>query len=142
MCASCSDELRSLKEAADFIESHRSDLEPRPESWNLVRARMASADSRFFPPLQLLAPSRWRIAAAALALIAALALGYQQYQQFQRRSLDQYISQYIREREAHRQPQSILGGPETNPQIQIPYADNPFIEVKATLADNPFRSED
>ncbi len=135
-CTSCADELRSLRESADFIESHKRELELSAGSWNLVRARITAAElsspSRFFPL------SRLRMAMAALAIIAVL--GYLQYQQVQRKNLDRYISHYIEERKAHEQAKSILA--DSNPTIEIPYADNPFIEVNATLADNPFRSED
>ncbi len=135
-CTSCAGELRSLRESADFIESHKSELEPRAGSWNLVRARIATAENP--SPSHFFSLSRLRIAMAALAIIAAL--GYLQYQQVQRRNLDRYISQYIEERKAQEQAKSVLA--DSNPRIEIPYADNPFIEVKATLADNPFRSED
>jgi anti-sigma factor RsiW len=139
-CASCADEMRSLKEAADFIESHRNDLEPRPQSWNLVRARISSSGA--FPPHRFPALGRWRIATAALALMAALALGYMQYQQIQRRDLDRYMSQYIHEREARAQARSIPTATGV-PGIGMPYPDNPFAEVKViTTADNPFRSEE
>ena len=144
ICASCADELRSLKEAAEFIESHRNDLKLRAESWNLVRARISAEDSlsKSFSPFRYLAFSRFRMAMAGLVLVAGFALGYMQYQQIQKKSLDKYISQYIQEREARRRPQSILANTEANPQVEVPYADNPFIEVKAAPADNPFRSED
>ena len=140
ICASCAEELRSLREAADFIESHKRELEPRAGSWNLVRARISTADSPSL--LRFFAPNRWRVALASLVLIAALALGYQQYQQIQKRSLDQYISQYVRDREARRQQQNILSASEASPKMETPYADNPFIEIRATSTDNPFQSED
>jgi predicted anti-sigma-YlaC factor YlaD len=142
ICPSCAEDLRSLKESADFIESHKSEMELRPEVWNLIRSRISPADS--FSPLRLFVPNRWRFAIAAVAIAAALGLGYLQYQQIQRRDLDQYISQYMQEREALRQTESIFVDTEsTPPRVEIlPYADNPFVEVKATVVNNPFRSED
>ena len=138
-CASCAYEWRSLKEASDFIESHNRALEPRTESWKLVRARVSTADS--YPRFRWLVPSRWRIALAALAISAACAVGYLQYQSIQRKSLDQYISQYIQDRQGRMQTLSPVTDTE-NPQIDVPYANNPFIEVTDTVVDNPFRSED
>ncbi len=135
ICASCADEWRSLKEAADFIESRRNDREPLPESWNLVRARISAEEP--VSPFWFLAPNRWRVAAAALVIIAASALGYLQYQQIQKKSLDRYMSQYMQEREAPKAMHPVTSGPGISP-----YADNPFIEVKATPVDNPFQSED
>jgi anti-sigma factor RsiW len=139
ICVTCADEWRSLKEASDFIESHKNELEPGPESWNMVRARISTVDSH--PSFRFFAPRRWRVALAALAIAAACTVGYLQYQSIQRRSLSQYMSQYIQDRERRRQTPSILADAE-NLQIEVPYADNPFIEVTDTLGDNPFRSED
>jgi anti-sigma factor RsiW len=123
-CTSCADELRSFQHAADFVESHKRELELSPGSWNLVRARISSSNS--LPSSRFLVPNRWRFAFASLAIIATVALGYFWYQQAQERNLDAYISQYIRIRESrqHFQPE------------------NPFMEVSANLDANPFRSED
>jgi hypothetical protein len=79
-----------------------------------------------------------------LAVIAAFALGYIQYQQVQRKNLDTYISRYMLERETWIKTQShmVVTGTEANAQVENPYAGNPFLEIKATAADNPFQSED
>jgi hypothetical protein len=140
ICPSCADELRSLKEAADYIKSHYRDLKPRLESWNMIRARLSSTDSSSW--FHFFAPNRWRIAMASLAIVAALGIGYLQYQQFQTRNLENYIAQYIHDREADSQSQSIQLNAEANSQIEIPYADNPFIEISAASAENPFSSEE
>jgi hypothetical protein len=140
ICPSCADELRSLKEAADYIESHYRDLKPRLESWNMVRARLSVTDSSFW--FHFFTPNRWRIAMASMAIVAALGIGYLQYQQFQTRNLENYITQYIHDREALSQAQSIQWNVEANSQIEIPYADNPFIEISAASVENPFSSED
>ncbi len=129
-CVPCSEELRSLQEVGDFVESHSRTLDPRPESWNMVRARIYQDAPETAPRVWLV--RRWRPVMATAGLLAALAMGYVQYTHIQQQSLDRYISQYIREREA-RQMQS---------QNDNPYAYNPFIEIHATAAENPFRSED
>jgi hypothetical protein len=139
ICPSCTDELRSLKEAADYIESHYRDLEPRLESWNMVRARLSAADSSAW--FHFFASNRWRIAMASLAIVAALGIGYLQYRQFQTRNLENYITQYIQDREARSRAQSIQWNAKANSQIEIPYADNPFIEISAASTENPFSSE-
>jgi hypothetical protein len=139
ICPTCADELRSLKEAADYIESHHRDLETRLESWNMVRARLSASESSAW--FHFFAPNRWRIALASLAIVAALGIGHLQHQQFQRRNLENYITQYIQDREARSQAQSIHLNAAVNSQIEIPYADNPFIEIRADSADNPFSSE-
>jgi hypothetical protein len=143
-CRSCSDEWISLRDSKEFIESHVHDLEPRPGAWNLVRARII-AESTVPSPSHFFALNRWRTAMATLALIAAFGLGYFQYQQNQRRTLDKYISQYIQEREARKQAaKAVLANtqPDTEFDEANRYADNPFLEIKATVSDNPFRSEE
>jgi hypothetical protein len=64
-----------------------------------------------------------------------------QYQMIQRKNLDGYISQYVQEREMRIRANTIRTGTEVKPQVENPYANNPFIEIKATVDDNPFRSE-
>jgi hypothetical protein len=140
-CLSCADELRSFKEAANFIESHPKELEPRLESWNLVRARLSVSDPApagfaFF------APNRWRMALASLAIVATLGIGYLQYQQIQKRNLENYITQYMQDREARSQAQSVQWNAESNAQIESLDADNPFIETSATSEENPFSPEE
>ncbi len=130
-CTSCSEELRSLQEAAEFIESHNRRLDPRAGSWNMVRARirMEKASS----PSHSWLSNRWRLAVAALALVAAFATGYMQYQQTQKRDLDRYLSEYMQQRQ-------ILVNSQT---VNDPNDDNPFIEIKEIQGPvNPFRSED
>jgi len=138
-CRSCAEELQSLREAAEFIESHIRECEVPPTAWNLLRAQISLQSPSPSPLPSFLA--RWRVAVAATALAAALMLGYTHYQQVQqRKTLDQYMSQYIREREASRRAQPST--PAAAPYVENPYAGNPFIEVRATDSDNPFRSED
>jgi len=139
-CASCAEELRTLRETVSFVESHRRELEPRPGSWNLVRARISSEGVR--APARFFGFGRWQTAAAALAVCAVLAAGYVQYQQIQKRNLDGYIAQYLRERAARGAAQIARWDAAANTKIEIPYANNPFTEIRATLTDNPFRSED
>jgi hypothetical protein len=136
VCVSCADELRSLKEAADFIDPHRRELEPRPESWNLIRARISVENStnrsRFFTL------NRWGFALASLAIFSILAIGYLQYRQFERKNLDNYISRYIQDRETRRKTQFVRWIAEAGASIENPYADNPFVEIRASPVDNPF----
>jgi predicted anti-sigma-YlaC factor YlaD len=131
-CASCADELRSLKEAADFIESHCRNLQPLPGSWNLVRAHLSATDSpsRF----RLFAAKRLRFALASLVILFALGVGHL-YQRSQRRDLENYITQYIQDREAR--SQSIAQS-----QSDLPYAGNPFIEKRVDFIANPFSLEE
>ena len=139
-CTSCSEELGSLRESTDFIGSHISELELRPGSWTRVQARISEehSPSRFLFPVL----NRWRVGFAAILFMAAIALGYLWHQQIQQQNLDEYISQYVRAREAGEHIRHLIG--KTGPGIleSNAAAYNPFIEVKATLDANPFRSED
>jgi anti-sigma factor RsiW len=139
ICPSCAGEMRSLKEAVEYIESHYRDLEPRLESWNMVRARLSAEDSKAW--FHFFAPNRWRIVMASLAIVAALGIGHLQYQRVQMRDLQNYISQYIQEREARSQAQSVQWNAEANFQIEAPFDDNPFVEISAVSVENPFISE-
>ena len=143
-CKSCADEWGSLRDSKEFIESRVHDLAPRPEAWNFVRARI-SMDQAPPPAFHFFALNRWRVAMATAVLIFAAGLGYFQYQQVQKKTLDRYVSQYIQEREARWQAKVVLttAQPDTADFDQAnPFADNPFVEIKATVSENPFRSED
>lgn len=138
-CPSCSEEWRSLRESAGFIESRNRDLDLRAGSWNMIRARIA-AETR--PARQgFWFVNRWSVATATLAIFAALAVGYMQYQHVQRRNLEQYMSQYIQQREAQIKNQITATGTQVSSETANPYVENPFVEIKATVSDNPFLSE-
>jgi len=140
-CASCSDELRSFKQAADFVGSHKRELNLRPGLWSAVRAQISvekAPPSLFGFP----APNRWRAAFAAVACIVIMTVGYLWHQQVQERSLNAYISQYIKAREAGRAFHTSLAGIDAGFKSNPFAADNPFIEAKVGLDFNPFRSED
>lgn len=126
-CASCRVELRSFEEAADLVQSHTRDLEIGPESWNAIynriRAERPSSRFGFFQ-------AKWNQAVAMAAVVAALALGYLFYQQSQRRNLDEYISRYVKSREAGFRMQA------TNS-----FMPNPFSEARPASDTNPFRVE-
>ncbi len=139
-CVSCSEELHSLRETTEFVESHNRKLEPDAASWNLVRARIATPDTVPSPGFWIL--NRRRLALATLAIVAAFAAGYMQYEQAQKKNLDKYISEYVQQRDAQLKAQPVNDWGDINSPTENPYADNPFIETKADTADNPFRSED
>lgn len=139
-CSSCADELRGFQEASDFVDSHKCELDLRPGSWNAVRARLPDVNSPSW--IELLAPNRWRVAFAALACVAILTLGYLWYQQVQERDLNAYINRYITARESSRSYHYVIAGADDGYNSANLSVDNPFIEVKASLDVNPFRSED
>jgi anti-sigma factor RsiW len=139
-CTSCKDELSSLQKAADLIGSHIIELEPGLGSWARVQAKIS--DKRARSPFGFLALNRWRFAFAALVFMGTIALSYLWHQQVQQRSLDEYISQYVKTREAGEHIRRLIGKARPGILDENFSADNPFIEVKATMDINPFRSED
>jgi anti-sigma factor RsiW len=139
-CISCSEELRSLRETTEFVESHNCKLEPDAASWNLVRARIAAQKIAPSPGFWIL--NRRRLALATLAILATFATVFIQHEQTQRKNLDKYISEYVQQREDQLKAQPVDTWGDINSPAENPYAGNPFIKIKATTADNPFRSED
>ncbi len=139
-CASCADELRSLKDAADFIESRRGELHLRSGAWDAVRTRIATEKSFSLFEFPLL--THWRAAFAAAACFAIFAAGYLWYQRIEERDLNAYISQYIKAREASRPFSKAGTGMDVRFESGKVAVDNPFIEAKVGLDFNPFRSED
>jgi hypothetical protein len=139
-CASCSDELRSLQQAGAFLASRMHELDLRPGSWNRVRAQIAI--QKFTSFWNIFSPIRWRPAVAALTCLALLAFGYMWYRQTQQRSLDAYIAQYERARDAGRSFRRVIANVDSGFAPDNRAIDNPFIEAKVSLDLNPFRSED
>jgi anti-sigma factor RsiW len=130
-CHSCSEELQSLREAAEFLESHHRQLTPNPESWNLVRARIGETSAT--PSSRFSIFNRFRWAMASLAAVAILTFGYVEYQRVQERNFERYVSQYMQQRES----QIIRESTSKNP-----FEGNPFLDVNDTFTGNPFLPED
>jgi hypothetical protein len=139
-CVSCSEELRSLQRAAAFLASRTQELELRPGSWNRVRAQISIEKSASF--WNIFSPIRWRPAVAALTCLALLAFGYIWYRQAQQRSLDAYIAQYEKARDAGRSFRRVLANVDSGFAPDNRAIENPFIEAKVSLDINPFLSED
>jgi hypothetical protein len=141
VCAPCAAEFRSLQRAATLVDLNTDELQPRPETWNLVKEQITA--SQISPsPWRRPFVSQWRIAAAILVVAMALTIGYNQYRHIQKRSLEKYIAQYIQEREAYKPAQVIPASTGMDPNIKDPNTANPFIDIRDTQFRNPFRSED
>jgi hypothetical protein len=138
ICTSCGVELRSCQAASSFVTSHVSELELRSQSWDAVYNRISDTGSR--SPFAFLFLKRWSSALATLAVVIAVAFGYLWYQQDQRKGLDEYISQYVKMREAGRTLGLMTSS--SGLPFQSGNPNNPFIEVKPAFDTNPFRLED
>jgi len=150
-CPPCQDELQALRGAADFVESHVQAVEPVPEIWNNLRARIAAmpapADrSGFF---QFLVVNRWAAMLATLASTAVLALGLWGYlaHQAAQQALESYMNDYILERSVAerlyavqiRQWRNLTSVAGVN---WVPVSENPFVDQRPVSLANPFVSEE
>lgn len=128
ICDSCTAELSGIRQAATLVESNLRELEVRPESWNAVYDRINAVrpNSSFHTFFR-----KWAETLAAAAVLVAISLGYLWYQHNERRSLDDYISRYVKSREA-----------ESHAQTAHYFVLNPFSESKPSADINPFRLED
>ena len=136
-CASCAVELRSFQAASSFVAFHASQPELRSQSWDAVYDRIAATGSRSLFAFPIL--KQWSTTLATLAMVLAVAFGYLWYQQAQRKNLDEYISQYVKMREAGRTSWLMTSSSGLPSQSGNP--NNPFIEVKPAFDTNPFRLE-
>lgn len=147
-CKPCRKEFLEMRESSDFIARHARALEPVPEIWNNLRARIAEMPppGGSFGFFRFLVLNRWKTAAATLTATFVLALGlwgYMQYQQSQR-ELASYANEYIQMRAIQERMHSLrmseaAGDPSGVLHV---YPDNPFMTVRSVSLDNPFRSED
>jgi anti-sigma factor RsiW len=95
-CGPCSEELRELRRAGEFVEAHSLSLEPPSHLWNNLRGRIGSLpEQRAVPGLfQSWFGQRWLAAAASVAAAAAIVLGiwgYLGYRQSEQ-SLQEYMT--------------------------------------------------
>jgi anti-sigma factor RsiW len=149
-CLPCLEQLESLKQSSRLVEHHLQEVEPRPEIWNNLAARIVAsqAESSSTGMLRLFIRHRWLTACAALAGAVVLAVGvwglwnYQQSEQM----LRQYMSSYVKERDLQEQAFQSAAA-DANPEFRtadvqhLEYTDNPFVEVSDEEFQNPFHSE-
>jgi hypothetical protein len=146
-CGPCSEELRQLRSAGEFVEAHALSLEPPSHLWNNLRGRIGGMpEQKAFPGLlQSWFAQRWLPAAASLAAAAAIVLGiwgYLGYRQTER-SLQNYMASYIQQRESElRRPAADAGfeGVFRTAAFESAAPHNPFAESESVSFDNPFRS--
>jgi len=150
-CPPCQDELQALQGAAAFVESHARKVEPVPEIWNNLRARIAAMPPPAGRPgfFQFLVVNRWAAMAATLASTAVLALGLWGYlaHQASQKAIESYMNDYILMRSVTdrlyavemrqwRHLRSEEGVPWT------PVSENPFVDQRPVSLANPFVSEE
>jgi hypothetical protein len=149
-CPPCQDELQALRGAAAFVESHARDVEPVPEIWNNLRARIAAMPapagrSGFF---QFLVVNRWAAMAATLAATAVLALGLWGYlaHQASQRALESYMNDYLVMRSVTERLHAVEARQWRHLRSEAgvawtPVSENPFVDQRPVTLANPFVSE-
>jgi negative regulator of sigma E activity len=150
-CRPCHAEYQELRNSASFVESHAGEIEPAPEIWNNLRARIAKmpAPTGSFGYFRFLVMNRWAAAAVTLAAMVVLALGlwgYMQHQQSER-ELESYMNEYnemrtIMERLHSLQMMEAHGDPSIIEAIGSSQMENPFASIRPVSLDNPFRTEE
>jgi len=150
-CPPCHEELQALREAAAFVESHAREVEPVPEIWNNLRARIAEMPAPTGPSgfFQFLVVNRWAAAVATLASTVVLALGLWGYMERQasQRVFESYMNDYLLMRAVTerlhavqiRQAKHLLS--EGGITRWMP-SENPFMDGRRVSLANPFVSEE
>jgi len=140
-CGSCGRELAELELAAAFVGERVATLEPGPQLWNNLRARITALPAEPGPAWMIggWPANRWLAAlgglAAAAAVVAAL-WGYLGYRESER-SLQRYMASYIEQRGAILEPASVFRS-----DAAIDPLINPFARMQTESFENPFRSEE
>ena len=150
-CPPCHEELHTLREAAAFVESHAREVEPVPEIWNNLRARITEMPAPAGPSgfFQFLVVNRWAAAAATLASTAVLALGLWGYMEHQasQRAFESYMSDYLLMRTVTerlhglqiRQAKQLLSEGGVTRSMR---SENPFLDGRPVPLANPFILEE
>ena len=139
-CAPCSRELQGFRQASDFMASNARELNLSPGSWSRVQAQISARKPGSFFRLPI--PVRWQIPAAAFACLVLITSGFLWYQQARENSLNAYIAQYEKAREAGRFIRRAAADINSGLGSDVYTIENPFVEAKVGLDLNPFRSED
>ncbi len=145
-CPPCQEQYDDLVKSVSFVVDHTDVLEPVPEIWNNLRARIAEMP----PPAEsgvmsrFLTMTRWPAMIATLAATLILAVGmwgYYQHEQSQR-ELESYMNEYIQMRTAQ-ENLNIQRINQTQDEAGAGLIlENPFADIRPAVFTNPFRGGD
>jgi anti-sigma factor RsiW len=148
-CPPCQAEYKELSDAGELVVAHARQLDPSPELWNNLRARVEEMPAPGGSPglFRFLVVNRWAAAAATLAATAVLALGLWGYLQHRQgdMALEADLNHYVQTRVVSEQLHSIQLQESLNAAAEIlgPVTlENPFADTRQVSFTNPFRSED
>lgn len=147
-CPPCREEHQDLKASMSLIAVNTRQIDPAPQIWHLVRARLVempppTASSIFF---RFLVVNRWATALGTMAVTVMLAggvWGYMEYRHSQIQ-LESYMNDYIQMRNITEKLHNLQ---EAEPAAQIEtavpiFSENPFAEIRPVSFTNPFRAEE
>lgn len=150
-CLPCEMEFAELRDSALLVASNTRVLEPAPELWNKLQARITQmpAPGGTFGIFRFLVMNRWAAAIMTMAATAVLAFGlwsYLQYRQSQNDleiALKEYVqSRTVTERLHHIQLRQAMRIPAVRRAFGSPLLENPFADVRPVSYTNPFRAEE
>ncbi len=151
ICADCRREFATLEQASHLVASQLHEIEPSPEIWDGVFAKVSAlpASPRSAGLLQFFVAHRWTAAAATVAsslVMAAGAWGLWSHRQSElafRRYMDDYVQ--LRTLQEQTRPVALTNANVNTAgtvEVNSEYADNPFADLDVQEIDNPFRLEE
>jgi anti-sigma factor RsiW len=150
ICPPCRAECMDLRDSAALVAAHARQLEPAPELWNNLRARVAEMPAPGGSPglFRFLVVNRWAAALTTLAATAALAVGLWGYLQHKQGdiALETDFNQYVQSRMVTEQLHGIQLMEAQNAPLDGEFLgpvtlENPFAGARQVSFTNPFRSE-
>jgi anti-sigma factor RsiW len=144
-CLPCAEEIYLLSETDALVREHHRKLEPNPGGWGRVHARIARFDTGLRIRIwEAILRRGWLPVATAAGLALGLALGALGYYRHvaAEESLRSYMADYVRTREAQewRDRTAVERPPAGRVRsLDEERSDNPFLLVRETTDDNPFR---
>ncbi len=152
-CRSCAAELEALEEAAALMDSRVKMVEPRPEIWHNVHARISAMEvpAPGAGLLGFIEIHRWATVAVALIAAVVLTAGVWEFMLYEKsqNQLQHYMNAYIQEREsrdmtASRPPGTSpkAGAAPRSPITPVALStedSNPFLQIESIPDSNPFR---
>jgi hypothetical protein len=150
-CRSCAAEWAELRASAQIIATHARTLDPAPEMWNKLHARIVQmpAPGNSSGIFRFLVVNRWATALATLAATALLALGLWSYLQYRhsQNELEIALQEYVQSRNvvehmSRLQLRQAMRIPALRGTLRSSLLTNPFADTRQVSYTNPFMAEE
>jgi hypothetical protein len=147
-CALCRQECEELRAAMHMITVHVHEIDPAPETWHQLRARLVEMPppTGSFGLFRFLILYRWVTAVGTVAATLLLAVGIWGFIDYRhsQSELQSYMNDYMQMRNINERLH-ILAVTEPASPIESTGAftlENPFTEMRPVALTNPFRVEE